>query len=111
MRRLTAGDFLKLSSIVKKGLVDIGQINFARKPGEDDTAFGIRVGRSGLLALMDHCYEDMVDLLVDLSGKDREAFEAMPFTYPMDLVMELSESEDLRAFFSQALALVKKRQR
>jgi len=110
VRRLTAGDFLKLSRIVKKGMVDIGRIDFTRKPGEDDTAFGIRVGRDGLIALMDHCYEDMVDFLVDLSSKAREEFEAMPFTYPMDLVLELSESEDLRAFFSQASALVKKRQ-
>lgn len=102
MRKLNTLDLIKGSAILGK----IGR-NIDIPEGASNAQVGIVI----FSAVMAHAESDLKAWLADIAEMPVQEFEKMPFDYPLDLLEELAEKEDLNRFFERAKKLLKRTQK
>jgi hypothetical protein len=78
----------------------------AKTPQKSDTF--TRIGVEIVKQLLDVLEEDVVAWFADLIGKTPEEFAEMPFDIEMNIIEQLTNSEDANSFFTRALRVFNK---
>jgi hypothetical protein len=99
MRKLNTLDLIKGSAILGK----IGK-NIDVPEGAGNAQVGIAI----FSAVMQHAETDFKAWLADIAEMTTEEFEKMPFDYPLELLENLAEQEDLSRFFERVKKLMGK---
>lgn len=99
MRTLNTLDLIKGSAILGK----IGK-NIDIPEGASNAQVGVAI----FSAVLTHAESDFKAWLADIAEMTQEEFEKQPFDYPLQLLEELAEKEDLSRFFERAKKLMGK---
>jgi hypothetical protein len=102
MRQLNTLDLIKGSSLLGK----IGK-NVEIPEGASSAQVGIAL----FSAVMAHAESDFKAWLADIAEISVEEFEKKPFDYPLEVLEQIAEKEDLTRFFERAKNLLKKMQK
>jgi hypothetical protein len=99
MRRLNTSDLIKTATLLGK----IGkQVQITE---EMSTA---QIGITLFSTVMQYAESDLKSLLAGIAEMDVEEFEQMPFDYPLEVIEQLAETEDLNRFFDRVKTLQRK---
>jgi hypothetical protein len=101
MRELNTLDTLKVATII--GKLGTNASEFI-KEGMTDQQIGIVFFTTALT----FAETDIRNLLASIAELTPEEFDAKPFDYPLDLIDELTEKEDLKLFLQKARKLAQK---
>ena len=101
MRDLNTLDTLKVATIIGKMGVDASEVV---KEGMTDQQIGLIF----LTSALKYAEKDIRDLLASIAEMTPEEFDKQPFDYPLDLIDELTEKEDLKLFLEKAQKLAQK---
>lgn len=104
MRELNTLDTLKVATIIGKMGLDASDVI---KEGMTDQQIGIVFFTSALR----YAEKDIRDLLASIAEMTPEEFDVQPFDFPLDLIEELTEKEDLKSFLQKAQKLAQKMQK
>jgi hypothetical protein len=99
MRKLNSMDLIKGSSLLGK----IGK-NIDIPEGASNAQVGIAI----FSAVMAHAETDFKTWMADIAEISVEEFEKKPFDYPLEVIEEIAEKEDLTRFFERAKNLMGK---
>lgn len=58
--------------------------------------------------IMQHAETDFKTWLADIAGMSVEEFEQMPFDYPLEVIEQIAEQEDLNGFLQRVKGLQSK---
>jgi hypothetical protein len=101
MRDLNTMDTLKVATIIGKMGMSAGEL---LKENMNDQQIGLIFFTSAL----QYAEKDIRDLLASISEMTPDEFDKQPFDYPLDLIEQLSEKEDIQLFFEKAQKLAQK---
>jgi hypothetical protein len=102
MRKLNSMDLIRGSSLLGK----IGK-NIEIPEGASNAQVGIAI----FSAVMAHAETDLKTWLADIAEISVEEFDKKPFDYPLEIIEEIAEKEDLSRFLERAKNLLKKMQK
>jgi hypothetical protein len=103
VRPLCVNDLFAVAKIISKAAGE-GVKALSGMQGASEEEVGLAVVTIGI----GHAEDETKAWLADLIGKTPEEFGKMPPTAALDIVDQLADQEDLRAFFSKAGGLAKK---
>jgi hypothetical protein len=101
MRKLNAQDLFKTATI-------LGKIGTHLKVGSNMTPQ--EIGINFFSSALQYAESDLKSLLASISEKSLKDFEEMPFDYPIQVIEELAENEDIQSFLERVKSLAKKMQ-
>ena len=101
MRELNTLDTLKVATIIGKMGMDASEF-FKAEMNEQQT------GLLFITSALKHAEGDIRELLASIAEMTPEEFDKMPFDYPIDLIDELTDKEDLKSFLQKAQKLAQK---
>jgi hypothetical protein len=101
MRKLNTFDLFRTAAILGK----IGT-NLKITADMDPKQLGV----SFFACALQYAETDLKNLLANISEMSTEEFEKMPFDYPLELIENLIESEDIKSFLERAKSLTRKMQ-
>ena len=99
MRKLNTSDLMTVVSI-------FGKVGTQLKTTEDMT--NAQVGIQFLATAAQYAEEDLTKLLASVSEMEIEEFKNMPIDYPLEVIEQLAENEDLQTFFKRVKGLTEK---
>lgn len=103
VRPLVVDDLFAVAKIIAKATGE-GMKALASMQDASEREVGMAIVTVGVA----HAEKETKAWLADLIGKTPEELGKMPMTAALDIVEQLAEQEDLRAFFTRASALAKK---
>jgi len=101
MRELNTLDTLKVATIIGKMGMDASEL--IRENMNDQ-----QTGLLFVTCALKHAESDIRDLLASIAEMTPEEFDKMPFDYPIDLIDELTDKQDLKSFLQKAQKLAQK---
>lgn len=99
MRKLNTLDLIKASTLLGK----IGK-NIEIPEGASNVQIGIILFSN----VMQHAETDFKTWLADIAGMSVEEFEKQPFDFPLEVIEQIAEQEDLNAFLQRVRGLMSK---
>jgi len=99
IRNLNASDLMAVVTIFGK----VGS-NLNMQEGMTNAAMGIQF----VSTACQYAEQDMTELLASISQMTVEEFKKMPIDFPLEIIEQLAEKEDLKAFFTRVKALTEK---
>jgi hypothetical protein len=96
MRRLSTSDLIKTASL-------LGKIGREVKLAPDMS--NAEIGLVMFSAVATKADAELKELLAGIAEMTIEEFEKQPFDYPLELIEQLAEQEDLSRFFTRVKAL------
>lgn len=99
MRKLNTLDLIKASTLLGK----IGK-NIEIPEGASNAQVGVILFSN----IMQHAETDFKTWLADIAGMSVEEFEQMPFDYPLEVIEQIAEQEDLNGFLQRVKGLQSK---
>lgn len=100
MRNLNTDDFFKTVEILGK----VGQYanNIFDKRSETGEISSAQVAMTFFSMAMQHASKDFKELLASIAEMSIEDFNAQPFSYPLEVVEAIAETEDIKSFLQRA---------
>lgn len=99
MRKLNVSDLTKVVKILGK----VGtNLNLSQEMSNAE------IGLNFISTAAQYADEDLTSLLASIAEMPVEEFKKMPIDYPLEVIEELAETEDLKTFFTRAKALTGK---
>lgn len=99
MRKLNTSDLMTVVSI-------FGKVGSNLKTSEDMT--NAQIGIHFVSVAAQYAEEDITKLLASISEMSIEQFRKQPIDFPITVIEELAEQEDLKAFFNRVKGLTEK---
>lgn len=105
VRKLNNGDLFIVGNMIRKALPAIKKLDLKKAEDESEKDHRLRVGKDVMTVLLSECYEDTWKWLADIAEMDVKTFNQQPIGFAVEVIQEVSKSEDLKGFFKQAQAL------
>lgn len=99
MRKLNVSDLMKVVKI-------FGKVGTNLKMNQEMS--NSEVGIQFMATAAQYAEDDLTELLASVSEMSVEEFRKQPIDFPIGVIEELAEQEDLKTFFTRAKALTEK---
>lgn len=99
MRKLNTNDFIKCASLLGK---------IGKELEIDEGMSNAQVGVSIFATCMKHAETDFKIILADIAEMTVEEFEQQDFDFPIVLIEQISEQQNLQSFFIRVKGLANK---
>lgn len=100
VRRLCTKDLYMVGSMLKGAMPEIRKLDL--KGGEDKKE---EIGKELFMILVNACYDEAWDWLADVAGMTRDELMEASLDTPLEIVQQISKSEDVAGFFKRVSQL------
>lgn len=109
IKKLNTKHFWAIVSMIRKGGKDaILKLQNLDTPDAAEGSTDLVRGMLIFDVAMEHAERDLKGLFADLAGMTVEEYEEAPYDLTLDIIEQLTENEDLPAFFKRAANFVQK---